>query len=60
MDEKRLRNRTIVILAVVLFCILGIIGIPTSFDALRNSLRNRIRLGLDLSGGNASDPASPG
>ena len=51
MDEKRLRNRTIVILAVVLFCILGIIGIPTSFDALRNSLGNRIRLGLDLSGG---------
>ncbi|MEE8176647.1 MAG: protein translocase subunit SecD, partial [Acidobacteriota bacterium] len=39
------------ILAVVLFCILGIIGIPTSFDALRNSLGNRIRLGLDLSGG---------
>ncbi len=51
MDEKRLRNRTIVILAVVVICILGIIGVPTSFDALRNSLRNRIRLGLDLSGG---------
>ena len=51
MDEKRIRNRTLVILAVVVVCILGIIGIPTSFEALRNSLRNRIRLGLDLSGG---------
>ena len=39
------------ILAVVVVCILGIIGIPTSFEALRNSLRDRIRLGLDLSGG---------
>ncbi len=51
MDEKKIRNRAIVILSVIVVCILGIIGIPTSFDDFRNSLRNRIRLGLDLSGG---------
>ncbi len=53
MKDKRLRNRTILIAAVVLVCTFGIIGfpIPTSFEALKDRLRDRIRLGLDLRGG---------
>ena len=49
--SKSLRNKALVIAAVVLACIVGVIGLPTSGTALRENLRERIRLGLDLQGG---------
>ena len=48
---KKLRWKFFTILAVVLLCVLGIIGFPGSVDGLLQNLRNRIRLGLDLRGG---------
>ncbi len=48
---KKLRWKFFTILAVVLLCVLGIIGFPGSVDGLLENLRNRIRLGLDLRGG---------
>ncbi len=59
--ERRIRNRAILILVVVLASILGIIcyprgegevaGFPTSWQRLKQNVRDRIRLGLDLKGG---------
>jgi preprotein translocase subunit SecD len=49
--NKSVRNRTIVILAVVLLAFYGIIGLPRSVADLRNNLKDNIRLGLDLKGG---------
>ncbi len=62
--EHNIRNRVIVIAAVVLVCILGIIcyprkdsttedliGFPTTWQRLKENVRDRIRLGLDLKGG---------
>jgi preprotein translocase subunit SecD len=49
--ETRLRNRTIIIAVVVLLCVIGIIGFPKNYQALKQNLRDRIRLGLDLKGG---------
>jgi len=49
--EKRIRNRAIVIAVVVVVCVLGIIGLPRNFQQLKSNIRDRIRLGLDLSGG---------
>jgi preprotein translocase subunit SecD len=46
-----IRTRTIVIVAVVIACIVGIIGFPTSLAALQRNWDNNIRLGLDLKGG---------
>jgi preprotein translocase subunit SecD len=57
----KIRNRVIIIAAVLLLCILGIIcypaseqetvGFPRTFQRLKENVRNRIRLGLDLKGG---------
>jgi len=59
--EKKIRNRVIIIAAALVTCILGIIcyprndqetfGFPTNWQRLKENVRNRIRLGLDLKGG---------
>jgi preprotein translocase subunit SecD len=59
--EKKIRNRTIIIAVAIAACILGIIcyprndqetfGFPTTWQRLKENVRNRIRLGLDLKGG---------
>jgi preprotein translocase subunit SecD len=49
--EKSIRNRTILILIVVLVCIFGIIGFPSNFQRLKDNIADRIKLGLDLKGG---------
>jgi len=49
--RKNLTARTVIIIAVILACVFGIIGFPTSKSALVDNLRRNIRLGLDLKGG---------
>ncbi len=49
--ESKIRNRTILTLVVVLACILGIIGFPRNLQQLKENVRSRIRMGLDLKGG---------
>ena len=49
--SRNLLRKTIGIAIVVLACIYGIIGLPTSGRALRENLGQRLRLGLDLQGG---------
>jgi preprotein translocase subunit SecD len=59
--EKKIRNRVIIIAVALVACILGIIcyprndqetfGFPTTWQRLKENVRNRIRLGLDLKGG---------
>lgn len=46
-----LRVKAAAILAVILICIYGIIGIPKSWDELVANWNHNIRLGLDLRGG---------
>lgn len=46
-----IRNKAIFILAVVLICIYGIIGLPKSKDELVKNWNENIKLGLDLKGG---------
>jgi len=57
----KIRNRVIIIAVVMLLCVFGIIcypaneqemvGFPRNFQRLKENVRNRIRLGLDLKGG---------
>src|SRR5579875_1885353 len=49
--EKSIRNRTILIIIVVLVCVFGIIGFPSTFQKLKDNIVDRIKLGLDLKGG---------
>jgi preprotein translocase subunit SecD len=49
--ETKLRSRAIFIAVVLVVSILGIIGLPKNFQDLKDDVRNRIRLGLDLKGG---------
>jgi preprotein translocase subunit SecD len=49
--QRHLTAKTIVIVATILLCIYGIIGLPTSKAQLENNLQHNIRLGLDLKGG---------
>ncbi len=49
--ESSIRNRIIIILAVIVACVLGVVGFPRNVQQLKESVRNRIRLGLDLKGG---------
>lgn len=49
--ETKIRNRTILTFVVVVACILGIIGFPRNVQQLKENVRDRIRLGLDLKGG---------
>jgi preprotein translocase subunit SecD len=46
-----IRTRTIIIVAVIIACVVGVIGFPTSLTALQRNWDNNIRLGLDLKGG---------
>jgi preprotein translocase subunit SecD len=48
---KGLRIRAAIIIAVILICIYGIIGIPKSKEELVANWNSNIRLGLDLRGG---------
>ena len=48
---KNLRWKWIFIIAVVLSCVFGIIGLPKSAQELRENWNKNIRLGLDLKGG---------
>jgi preprotein translocase subunit SecD len=51
--QKNLRSKTIGIIAILLFFVYGIFGIPQGISgtAIRNAILNRIHLGLDLKGG---------
>ena len=51
--RENLTSKTILIVAVLVVCVLGITGIPSGFSgaALKTSILNRIHLGLDLKGG---------
>ena len=51
--RKNQTTKTIVIIAVLLFFVYGFVGLPhgLSGKAIKQSLSNRIHLGLDLSGG---------
>ena len=49
--KTNVKARTIVIVATILLCIYGIIGLPTSKATLEQNLKDNIRLGLDLKGG---------
>jgi preprotein translocase subunit SecD len=49
--ESKLRARAIFIAVVIVVCVLGIISFPKNYQELKDNVRNRIRLGLDLKGG---------
>ena len=49
--KSNLKFRAITIVAVILICVYGIIGLPTSKAQLLDNLKDNIRLGLDLKGG---------
>ena len=49
--QKNLTTKTVIIVATILLCIYGIIGIPKSKAELMSNLRENVRLGLDLRGG---------
>jgi preprotein translocase subunit SecD len=51
--KKDLKNKVVLIIAVLLICLYGIFGIPSgvSGKALMDAMSNRIHLGLDLKGG---------
>jgi len=49
--ESKLRGKAIFIAVIIVVCILGIIGFPKNVQELKDNVRNRIRLGLDLKGG---------
>ena len=48
---SNLRFRAISIVVIILICVYGIIGLPTSKADLAENWRKNIRLGLDLKGG---------
>ncbi len=49
--ERKLIGKGITILAMVVICIVGVIGLPRSASGLRENLAQNIKLGLDLRGG---------
>ena len=52
--NSNLKWKVIFIVAVILVCVVGLVGIPDapkSFSALKSNFANRIKLGLDLQGG---------
>lgn len=49
--QKNLTARSVFIVVILLLCVFGIIGFPTSGKALVQNLQKNIRLGLDLKGG---------
>src|SRR5579872_4974436 len=49
--NSNVKYRALAIVAIILICVYGIIGLPTSKDELVDNWRKNIRLGLDLKGG---------
>jgi preprotein translocase subunit SecD len=49
--SPQLRWKFIFIFIVIIVCILGMIGLPTSFSEAAQNFKNRMQLGLDLRGG---------
>ena len=49
--NAQLKWKFILIAAIVLVCIIGIIGFPASLSQLKSNIADRIQLGLDLRGG---------
>src|SRR5580765_4424448 len=52
--NSNLKWKAVFIAAVILICVIGLIGIPDvpkSFSTLKSNFANRIKLGLDLQGG---------
>jgi preprotein translocase subunit SecD len=49
--ETKVRNRAILILATIMVCVVGIVGLPRNVQQLKENVYDRIRLGLDLKGG---------
>ena len=49
--EMKIKSRAIFIGIVMVVCLLGIIGFPKNFQELKDNVRSRIRMGLDLKGG---------
>jgi preprotein translocase subunit SecD len=49
--RTNLRARTLVIVATILLCVFGIIGLPKSAADLVRNVKKNIQLGLDLKGG---------
>jgi preprotein translocase subunit SecD len=49
--QTNITARSVVIVLVILACVYGIIGFPTSMAAIQRNFSNNIRLGLDLRGG---------
>lgn len=49
--QTNITTRTVVIIVIILACVYGIIGFPTSLAAIQKNFSNNIRLGLDLKGG---------
>ena len=48
---SKLLQKLVLVLGVVLVCVYGVIGIPSSWDELKKNVQDRINLGLDLRGG---------
>ncbi len=49
--DSRLIGKIVAIVAVILVCVFGIIGLPTSLAGLKANVQKNIKLGLDLRGG---------
>src|SRR5271169_2753048 len=48
---SNVKFKTVLLVAVILVCLYGVIGIPKSKDELAANWKKNIHLGLDLSGG---------
>lgn len=48
---SKLLQKSVLVLVVVLVCVYGVIGVPSSWVELKQNAANRINLGLDLKGG---------
>jgi preprotein translocase subunit SecD len=49
--NSTLRNKAIFVLAILLICLYGVVGLPKSKDELVKNWNENIKLGLDLKGG---------
>ena len=49
--KRNLKIKAVIIVAVILVCIYGVIGMPKSKDELIANWKKNIHLGLDLKGG---------
>ncbi|HEX3878557.1 MAG TPA: protein translocase subunit SecD [Bryobacteraceae bacterium] len=49
--QTNLTSRSVIIVVVILICVYGVIGFPTSMAAIERNFSSNIHLGLDLKGG---------